>query len=820
MSNSSTNLPLRQRLANISSLVPAERLLPFLLVAVPVLYTITLAQDLVLGDPTEYTFVANILGIAHPPGYVFMTLLGKLFQSVLPLGDIPWRTHLLAATAATVSAILVYGVVQMVAWRHSTFNKSWAAASALFAGLVVGTGADIWQHGIHANPHIVTAAFLSVNVYLLTRWQATAAETGGQRWLLLFAFSAGLGLTHHPLTVFSWPAYGLFILVVQPGIWRQGRTLLKMAALGALGLSLWLYYPLRSSMNPPFGPADMDTLDGFLRHVLGRGITESLPFFGFGDQLDRAAVFWSLLRLQYALPTIFLALFGLAWLLRGTGSRQRQAGTGATNSGMRPLALLLGLALLSNYAFVINLRQQDIMAYLLGTFVLVGLLAGIGLTGLLDLSRRRLQLGRPLLTLLLGGLFLLGPLLQVARNMPSISLREYDAGRDYLETVHAWFEDQGEGAVLLNDWEHMTPLWYARFVEDRLPDPDDVTAHLVSTDRPWLESVFYFLPAQPVYLSGYRSEIAGAGFRLRPRGPFYQVVQPGDTSLPAELTPIEPAAGGDLEVLAYDLPATTLAAGDLVPLTLAMRAPQGTEDFYVPVVTLAGGQRQLSLEFTTDGHLITPQWQPEEVIIERFEFALPHDLEGGTYNVRVGLRNLSAAADTALDLSLPQLTVKPATGRPFTGALLANFRQRVGLAGAVARIGLNQRRNAPWDQPLVANPGDTVHLTLDWRSLALAEESYTVFVHLIDQANRPLVTLDYTPLGGATPTHLWIPKWLPGQQLQDPYQLPIPADFTPGSYLLEVGLYEMTSGRRLHIADQAGNLVGDRFILGPLIVEP
>ena len=36
-----------------------------------------------------------------------------------------------------------------------------------------------------------------------------------------------------------------------------------------------------------------------------------------------------------------------------------------------------------------------------------------------------------------------------------------------------------------------------------------------------------------------------------------------------------------------------------------------------------------------------------------------------------------------------------------------------------------------------------------WQALARAEESYTVFVHLIDAANRPLVTFDYTPLEGS-----------------------------------------------------------------------
>ncbi len=107
---------------------------------------------------------------------------------------------------------------------------------------------------------------------------------------------------------------------------------------------------------------------------------------------------------------------------------------------------------------------------------------------------------------------------------------------------------------------------------------------------------------------------------------------------------------------------------------------------------------------------------------------------------------------------------------------------------------------------------------MEWLSLASPTDSYTVFLHLIDLANKPLVTLDYTPLGGSTPTHLWIPKWLPDQRLLDPYRLEIPEELPPGTYLIEVGLYEMTSKRRLHISDAEGNLVGDRYILGAIEV--
>jgi hypothetical protein len=234
----------------------------------------------------------------------------------------------------------------------------------------------------------------------------------------------------------------------------------------------------------------------------------------------------------------------------------------------------------------------------------------------------------------------------------------------------------------------------------------------------------------------------------------------------------------------------------------------------VPVLSVG----DLDFPFTTDSHLVSPQWEPGEIIVERFDFALPHDLPAGEYPLTIRLKNLSKDAYSGPSYELPSLRVTVSGNTPTSRNLLANFRQRVGLEGARADIS-GQRVDAPWSEPLRAKSGDTLHLILDWVSLDYAEESYTVFLHLIDEANRPIVALDYTPLGGAAPTHLWIPKWLPGQHYTDPYQLTIPENLAPGNYLVEVGLYEMVGKRRLHISDDAGNLIGDRYILGRVIVE-
>ena len=806
-----------------------------LLGIIPILYLLTLAQTLVLGDPTEYTFVAHILGIAHPPGYAFFTVVGKLWQTIIPFGPIPWRMHLLSALAASLAALFTYGTIRTLTQSSPRDYPGLGRIAALFAALVIATATDHWQHAIHANPHIVTAAFLAANLYFLTRWaigERNEDSHEGRRAtdqpsppssrlspLYAFCLSAGLGVTHHPLTVMAFPAYAIFVVWIRPSILRDWRILLKMIAFALLGLSIWLYFPIRSPMQPDFGPHTMNTLNGFLDHVLARGLSDSLPYYSWADQPNRALVFWSLLRLQFSLPVIFLAVWGIVWLLLPTSAERRAKGRGRPLAPrLLPLAFLYLFAFLGNYAFTISLKAQDTMAYLLGPFLIVGLLAGIGLYGLLVASLWRFQLNRQMILLLAGGVFLLGPMLNMARNAPHISLRQYSEGDSYVTAVFNHFQNQNEGAVLLNDWEHMTPLWYTRFVEARWPEAADVQPEFVSAAVPWVESVFNYLPGGPVYLSNYRrelTEVGEDGFRLRPSGPFYQVVEPDDTSLPPELHPIS-AVGGDVELIGYLLPQPAVTAGDYVPLTLAMRTMVGTADFYVPILYVG----DIAYPFTTDSHLITPKWKPDEVIVERFDFALPHDLPTGEYPLTINLKNLSTDEEFELNLQLGNLQVTEQDFPVGTGHLLANFRQRVGLMSARVRGEDGRSAVAPWSEPITAQANDTLNILLQWQSLAPAEESYTIFVHLIDLGNQPIIdNLDYTPLGGAFPTHLWIPKWLPGQRVLDPYRMQLPPDLPPGTYQIEVGLYEMVSRRRLHISDAEGNLVGDRYILGQVIIE-
>ncbi len=773
------------------------------------LYAATSAPATLFGDPSEYQFIPAIAGIAHPPGYAFYTLLAKLWQTVVPVGSIAFRTNLLAAAVGAWAVTAVYLVTSELTSGVSRFT----IPASLFAALSLAAAADLWQHSIHANAHIVSAALAVTHLWLLIRWQ----RTGRDRWLAAFAVTLGWAAAHHPVTLMGVPAYGLFILAVRPRILRRWRVLLLVAVCLLLGLLPLLYYPLRSP-SAPFGPTDMRTWEGFWGHITARGLRVNLFHFGLADQLDRALVFWSLLRLQFPLATVAFIAAGLLWLIR---------------RAPKP-ALLILTFLATHLLFTLN-TVQDVMAYLLLPFTALTVAAGLGALFLFDLLARHSPLAirhspiRPFtirhspFAYSLFAILLLLPFYRVALNLSrGISLAHFTAAEEYVAAVYDRFAGRGEHAVLLSDWEHLTPLWVHIYTQDEPLDEADVELVYVSTSNPWVESVWAHIEQGPIYLPSYRPAVRDAGFRLLPEGHFYRVVAPPAT----DITPthsLDLWADERVHVLGYDLPDDTVQAGRPLALTLYQSAAERMDGIWMPYAQLG----PVEARWTTDSRLLTTQWLPGEITVERYELPVPFTLPPGEYPLRLGYADLSGGRQE-LSLSnggamaqLATVTVLPPQAAPSARILkraLANLDDQIALDAARVRAGWRTRRGR-WDDPLPVRAGRTLHLTLTWRGLVAPRDSYTVFIHLIDGAGRPVAGHDYTPLGGACPTYLWFPKWLPGQTFTDPYRLSIPPDLPAGEYWLEVGMYGMTSLKRLPVVDLGGSLSGDRIVLGPVRVE-
>ncbi len=779
-----------------------------LFIAALELYVTTLAPGLVFGDPAEYTFVPHIWGIMHPPGYAFQTVLGGLWQRLIPLGTVAYRANLLSAFAGAGIVALVYGSVRTLIPTRVRGPRAYLPG--LLAALSTVVSTDIWQHSIHANAHIVTALLAALSLFMLLRWWRSIEDSRPcDRWLYMFCVVAGVSVTHHPLLVFSFPAYAAFIIAVRPRILLQGRTLLRMGGFALLGLSVWLYLPLRASLPTPvpFGPQNTNTLDGFLNLVLARGLRVNLFHFGWADQPDRLLVLWSLLRLQANLPLLALMLVGLAslWLRRWR------------------MGLLITLFLIVNLAFIIN-SIQDVMAYLLVPLVGLMLLIGIGLSAFADLLAPLPDRYRAPVWTALALLALVLPLYRAAALAPRVSLRHFDEADRWVSEVYVRFKGQREGAVLLGHWEHLTPLWYAAWVEGRPFAPEDLTLVFVAsgTARPWVDAVWANLGKGPVYVSGYQPDLVAEGFRLHAVGDrLYRVLPPPADQVPLmDIAPGEQA--GPVVVAGVDLPDAEVVPGQRIPLTVALYTSEGTEEIIFPYTMLG----DVTMAYTTDGHWLSPWWEPGEIIVERYDLRAPLDALPGEYPLRLGLRSLTTGEALTFDdgvelLDLGTVTIRAEQpDRTYLPArMLADIGHQVALVSARASA-RGQRVDAVWGEPLQVRPGDTISIAITWSTIRPPDDNWKVFIHLLDAGNRVVAQQDFPPLGGSFPTYLWFPKWVPGQTVIDPYHLVVPPDAPAGEYRIVVGLYGFNTQQRLHFFDRTGNLSGDHFILGVVQVKP
>ncbi|MFH1097392.1 MAG: DUF2723 domain-containing protein [Candidatus Desantisbacteria bacterium] len=279
-------------LANI--LFPDENIIPVhfsiyqLICGIAVFFAIffvylkTLYPTIGLLDSGDMVSSAYVLGIPHPPGYPLYCLLGKLWISILPLGNIAFRMNIFSSVAASIACMMVYFIVLKI--TPQSRKGIIACFPAIVAALMLAFASTFWKQAVIAEKYTLNAAFATILIFILLKWQEVAAckqkgavsstVSGGipQMLLYLFALCLGLSFTHHLQSIFLVPA-GIYLIIainmrVTPRL--NYLTYLKMALLFILPLLLYLYLPIRASVNPLTNWGDPDTLEKLLNHITAK----------------------------------------------------------------------------------------------------------------------------------------------------------------------------------------------------------------------------------------------------------------------------------------------------------------------------------------------------------------------------------------------------------------------------------------------------------------------------------------------------------------------------------------------------------------------
>ncbi len=267
----------------------------------------------------------------------------------------------------------------------------------------------------------------------------------------------------------------------------------------------------------------------------------------------------------------------------------------------------------------------------------------------------------------------------------------------------------------------------------------------------------------------------------------------------------EPRLGGGLRLLGFDPPPDEINAGDQLPLTLywqATAAPGG--DYTARLSLVASDGVTLASERAVPGRADYPTsaWLAGDVVRDGRSFLVPAATPSGNYTLRLDLLDatgepLGPSADLLrVTVSAPQRSFAlPAAQHPISATLGG---QATLLGYDILPLPVGEGRGGG------LAPGQSLTLTLYWRAEATAEISYVAFAHLLDEAERIHAQSDRVPAAGARPTT----GWLPGEIIRDAFVLTTTLDEPPGQYVLEVGMYDPTSGERLCLPDG-----GDRILL-------
>lgn len=436
-----------------------------------VMYTVTLAPDILAHDSSEWQATAATLGVNHPPGSPAYTLLGWLF-TLVPLGSLPGRVSFVSAVmgAAGVTALFVFMVLLFDRWLPALV----AAASLAVAGLW-------WSHASVATPYNAVPTIIAIFLAMLLLWQ----RRGDTRLVWGGALLMGLGLGYHPVLVLFMPVLlvGVFVLGPWRELFRPVPALLTVLLFLA-GLSVYAYIPIRSAADPEVIYTRVDSLPALVDFVTSgeqkvAGRPGFIKFPGYADLKDR---FTEVMRQGYYPSYAFVVLAPAVILF--------YPAVWPALKRIRRTLIFLVCGMVAHMILIITFSGLHAQYYM-PLLLYFSIWAGVSVWLIMVMADAYLPEGRArLVPVVLTGALYFGVLaLGVTNTWDFVNHRQDRGMRDYVNWV---FDNARPDAVVLAEWDVYTGLQYAQKVEGQRPDIE-----VMQVDESWRETLNYTRMVNP-----------------------------------------------------------------------------------------------------------------------------------------------------------------------------------------------------------------------------------------------------------------------------------------------------------------------------------
>jgi 4-amino-4-deoxy-L-arabinose transferase-like glycosyltransferase len=268
-----------------------------------------------------------------------------------------------------------------------------------------------------------------------------------------------------------------------------------------------------------------------------------------------------------------------------------------------------------------------------------------------------------------------------------------------------------------------------------------------------------------------------------------------------------------IRFLGFSVGSGTFRPGDTLEFSLFWKALQDVQGDYNFVLMLKDGGGQTWAEVSgplASSAYPTNHWGRGQLARGIHPLTIPAGVPPGRYNLVIGLRNAEDGAPVPIQRWLLNwgdeylLGMVHVEGREHQTNPPASitYPTRARLGAGIELLGYELDRAQ-------VEAGGSLRLTLYWQALQDGEGSYSVFNHLIDNEGRIWGQKDGVPGGGILPTG----GWIAGEYITDEYVIPVKEEAPPRECLIETGMYDPQTMRRLPVFDVDGTSIGDRVLL-------
>ncbi len=451
-----------------------------------VVYVLTCAPGVYFTDSGELAGAVATLGVSHPSGYPLFVLLGKLWTLLPIAGTIIRELNLFAAFCTAASAFVFVQTSALIMEFSREFKtakekkKTIAKAdenvetptstksqigSALL-GLCYAFGATVWAQA--TSIEVYSLHLLMINLVLLSFLSGIIKNNN--KTLMLSALLLGLSFTNHMTTILLLPAM-IFLFFKRPGEKfnfgsERIKSLILMLIPFAIGLSVYLYLPLRANAQPDFNWGYVSRgFDKLLYHVQGKQY-QVWMFTGskvWGENFDKfTSAFIHQFLFFLVLPVLYV--FSL-WAKNKKESKYLlMTFVGVISAPFISFKgkgkeilwffIILGLSCIF-YSF--NYSIHDIDSYFLTAFIAYYLLCAVGLGYLAEKFGNK------------SYVMLAIPAIALAMNFSNADLSKDNSVEEYTKLTVGNLPKNS--LIISAQWDFwVSPFWYMQKIENYRPD--------------------------------------------------------------------------------------------------------------------------------------------------------------------------------------------------------------------------------------------------------------------------------------------------------------------------------------------------------------